>query len=243
MHLLVTRPRKDAEALAQVLQARGHDVTVDPLLSIEFHPEAPLTRTGVQALLITSANGLRAMMARVDFSEWLKLPLVAVGPTTAALAREAGFVRVYEAEGDVVSLVKLVQQELEPDGGPLLHIAGTIVAGDLKGALEADGFWVERAVLYEAKTAASLSEKTVEGLRSGAIDGVLLYSKRSAETFVDLYRLAGLTDHLSGLNAYCLSANAALPLQNIGLQGIHVASAPNETDLLALIDPVSGSGA
>ena len=237
MHLLVTRPRKDAETLAQVLQALGHDVTVDPLMSTEFHPETPLTRTGVQALLITSANGLRAMMARGDFAEWLKLPLVAVGPTTAALAREAGFATVFEAEGDVASLVKLVQQKLEPDGGPLLHIAGTIVAGDLKGALEADGFWIERAVLYEAKTAASLSEKAIEGLRSAAIDGVLLYSKRSAETFVDLCRLAGLTDHLSGLNAYCLSANAALPLQNIGLQGIHVASAPNETDLLTLIDP------
>ena len=243
MHLLVTRPRKDAETLAQVLQALGHDVTVDPLMSIEFHPETPLTRTGVQALLITSANGLRAMMARADFAEWLKLPLVAVGPTTAALAREAGFATVFEAEGDVASLVKLVQQKLEPDGGPLLHIAGTIVAGDLKGALEADGFWIERAVLYEAKTAASLSEKAIEGLRSAAIDGVLLYSKRSAETFVDLCRLAGLTDHLSGLNAYCLSANAALPLQNIGLQGIHVASAPNETDLLTVIDPGSGSGA
>jgi len=243
MHLLVTRPRKDAETLAQVLQALGHDVTVDPLMSIEFHPETPLTRTGVQALLITSANGLRAMMARGDFAEWLKLPLVAVGPTTAALAREAGFATVFEAEGDVASLVKLVQQKLEPDGGPLLHIAGTIVAGDLKGALEADGFWIERAVLYEAKTAASLSEKAIEGLRSAAIDGVLLYSKRSAETFVDLCRLAGLTDHLSGLNAYCLSANAALPLQNIGLQGIHVASAPNETDLLTVIDPGSGSGA
>ncbi len=239
MHLLVTRPRKDAEALARVLQARGHDVTVDPLMSIEFHPETPLTRTGVQALLITSANGLRAMKSRTDFSEWLKLPLVAVGPTTAALARDAGFPDVFEAEGDVVSLIKLAHQKLEPDAGPLLHIAGTIVAGDLKGALEADGFWVERAVLYEAKTAASLSPKTVEGLRSGDIDGVLLYSKRSAETFVDLCRLAGLTDRLSGLNAYCLSANAALPLQNIGLQGIHVASAPNEADLLTLLDPAS----
>lgn len=241
MHLLVTRPRKDAEALAQVLRAQGHDVTVDPLMSIELHPETPLTRTGVQALLITSANGLRAMMARADFSEWLKLPLVAVGPTTAALARDSGFSRIFEAYGDVASLVKLVQHKLEPDGGPLLHIAGTIVAGDLKGALEADGFWVERAVLYEAKTAASLSPETVEGLRSGAVEGVFLYSKRSAETFVDLCRLAGLIDHLSGLNAYCLSANAALPLQNIGLGAIQVASAPNETDLLSLIQPISGS--
>ncbi len=241
MHLLVTRPQKDADALAQVLRARGHSVTSDPLLSIELHPDTPLTRTGVQALLITSANGLRAMMARADFSEWLKLPLVAVGPTTAALAHEAGFSHVHEAKGDVDSLVDLVKQRLEPDGGPLLHIAGTVVAGDLKGALASDGFWVERAVLYEAKTADSLAPQTIDQLRAGSVDGVLLYSKRSAETFVDLCRLARLTDHLSHLSAYCLSANAALPLQNIGLRAIHVASAPNESDLLALIDPAEGA--
>ncbi len=240
MHLLVTRPQKDAEPLSQTLLARGHQVSVDPLLSIRLHPETPLTRTGVQALLITSANGLRAMKARPDFAEWLRLPLVAVGPTTAALARESGFAHVHEAAGDVVSLVALVKETFEPDGGPLLHIAGTVVAGDLKGALTDDGFWVERAVLYEAKTADGLSPETIEGLRTGAIDGVLLYSKRSAETFVDLCRRANLTNHLSGLSAYCLSANAALPLQNIGLQAIHVASAPNETDLLALIDPADG---
>ncbi len=241
MHLLVTRPKKDADILAEALQACGHTVTIDPLLSIELHPETPLTRTGVQALLITSANGLRAMMARTDFSEWLRLPLVAVGPTTAALARECGFEHVHEAGGDVTSLVDLAKQKLQPDGGPLLHIAGTVVAGDLKGALTADGFWVERAVLYEAKTADSLSSDAAQGLRCGAIDGVLLYSKRSAETFVNLCRAAGLTDHLSHLNAYCLSANAALPLQSIGLRGIHVASSPNEPDLLTLIDPAAGS--
>lgn len=242
MHLLVTRPRKDAEALAQVLQAQGHEVTLDPLMSIDFHAETPLARTGVQALLITSANGLRAMMARSDFSEWLQLPLVAVGPTTAGLAREAGFARVLEAEGDVVSLVELAQKELEPLGGSLLHIAGTVVAGDLKGALEGDGFRVERAVLYEAKNAASLSPDAIEGLRMGAIDGVLLYSKRSAETFVDLCQAAGFEGHLPGVNAYCLSANAALPLQNIGLRSIQVASAPNEAALLSLIEPTLGSG-
>ncbi len=236
MHFLVTRPQKDADSLASSLLARGHTVTVDPLLSIVFHPETPLTRTGVQALLITSANGLRAMTARADFAEWLRLPLVAVGPTTALLAREAGFSNVYEAEGDVVSLIRLVKQELAPDGGPLLHVAGTVVAGDLKSALASEGFWVERAVLYEAKAAEALSRESVTGLRSGGINGVLLYSKRSAEIFSDLCGQAGLSEELAALSAYCLSANAALPLQGIGLQAIHVAAAPNEGALLSLLD-------
>ena len=236
MHFLVTRPIDDADGLADKLRRRGHSVTVDPLMSIEFHPETPVTRTGLQALLVTSANGLRAVMGRSDFPEWLKLPLFAVGPTTAAMARRAGFVQVYEAGGDVVALTALVKQELATDGGPLLHIAGTVSAGDLKAALKTEGFWVERSVLYEARAADTLSQETIEGLRGGEIKAVLLYSKRSAEIFADLCKLAGLERALSDVNAYCLSANAAAPLQGIGLQAIHIASAPNETDLLALID-------
>ncbi len=236
MHFLVTRPIDDADGLADKLRLRGHKVTVDPLLSIEFYPEAPVTRTGLQALLVTSANGLRAVLGRSDFPEWLKLPLFAVGPTTAAMARQAGFVHVYEASGDVVALTQLVKQELATDGGPLLHIAGTVSAGDLKGALKTEGFWVERVVLYEARAAEALSPETVEGLRGGAIRAVLLYSKRSAEIFADLCAQAGLQSALFKVNAYCLSANAAAPLQGVGLQAIHIASAPNETDLLALID-------
>lgn len=236
MHLLVTRPIDDADGLADKLRARGHIVTVDPLMSIEFHPEAPVTRTGLQALLVTSANGLRAVMGRSDFPEWLKLPLFAVGPTTAEMARQAGFAHVHEASGDVLSLTQMVKQELAADGGPLLHIAGTVSAGDLKGALKTEGFWVERVVLYEARAAEALSQETIEGLRGGEIKALLLYSKRSAEIFAELCRLAGLQDALSDVNAYCLSANAAAPLQGIGLQAIHIASAPNETDLLALID-------
>lgn len=236
MHFLVTRPLEDADSLAKMLRARGHAVTVDPLMSIELRPDVPVTRAGLQALLVTSANGLRAVMARSDFPEWLDLPLFAVGPTTAAMARQAGFVRVHEAAGEVVSLAQLVRQELDADGGPLLHIAGTVSAGDLKGTLQRDGFEVERVVLYEAKAAEMLSQGTIEGLRNGEIDAVLLYSKRSAEIFVDLAQLAGLQDALSRLHAYCLSANAAIPLQGRGVQAIHIASAPNETDLLALTD-------
>jgi uroporphyrinogen-III synthase len=121
-----------------------------------------------------------------------------------------------------------------------LHIAGTVTAGDLKGSLERAGFQVERAVLYEAKAAKSLAGETVRALRDREIDGVLLYSRRSAEIFVGLCEAAGIQGALGGLVAYCLSANAATPLntlQSLGLGAVHVADHPNEAELLALIRP------
>ncbi|PCJ68713.1 MAG: uroporphyrinogen-III synthase [Rhodobiaceae bacterium] len=237
MHVLVTRPLQDAEVLADVLRAAGHTIVIDPLLSISFKPEVPLSPVGVQALAVTSANGLRALGRRSDFADWKSVPLFAVGPTTAALGRAAGFGQVYEAAGDVVSLSALLSDQATPDAGPILHIAGTVTAGDLKGSLEAAGFQVDRVVLYEAKAADSLADETIRGLRDGAIDAVLLYSRRSADTFADLCEAADLQMALGGLSAYCLSVNAAKPLQSLGLRAIHVAPRPNETELLALIRP------
>jgi len=237
MHVLVTRPLQDAEVLADVLRAAGHTIVIDPLLSISFKPEVPLSSLGVQALAVTSANGLRALRRRLDFAEWKSVPLFAVGPTTAALGRAAGFGQVHEAAGDVVSLSALLAEKANAEAGPIVHIAGTVTAGDLKGSLEAAGFQVDRVVLYEAKAADNLAAETVRGLRDGAIDAVLLYSRRSAETFATLCEAADLQTALGGLTAYCLSANAANPLRNLGLGAIQVAPHPNERELLALIRP------
>jgi uroporphyrinogen-III synthase len=237
MHLLVTRPLEDAEPLARKLQAMGHEVTIDPMLSLVLKPETPLDRTRVQALLVTSANGLRALAGRPDLKNWLKVPLFAVGPTTAAMAQALGFSSVYEAQGDVVSLSALSIAQLDPDGGPLVHVSGTVTAGDLKGTLERAGFWVETAVLYEAKAAEQLSKVTIDELSRASIHGVLLYSRRSAEVFRRLCESAGLEENLGDLTAYCLSGNVATPLQGLGFGGIQVATAPNETELLALIQP------
>ncbi len=237
MHVLVTRPRQDGEALAVVLRGAGHTVTVDPLLTILFKSDVPLSSTRPQALVVTSANGLRALEARGGCGAWKDVALFAVGPTTAALARGAGFCKVHEAGGDVVSLAALVAARADPAAGPVLHIAGTVTAGDLKGSLEAAGFQVERTILYEARAADSLAAETICALREGRIEGVLLYSRRSAETFACLCEAAGLQGALGGLEAYCLSANAAVPLSDLGLGGIHVAAHPGEAQLLALIRP------
>lgn len=237
MHLLITRPREDAEALAARLLALGHTVLIDPLLSIDLHSETPMDKSRVQALLVTSANGLRAMGKRADLATWADVPLFAVGPTTAALAQEMGFASVHEAQGDVVALAALVERTLDPEGGPLMHLSSTVTAGDLKGTLERGGFWVETMVLYEAQAADHLSPETIEALRNGRLEGVLLYSRRSADIFSGLCAAANLTDKLGSLTAYCLSGNAASPLQGMGLGSIQVASAPNEKEMLALFKP------
>ena len=64
MRLLVTRPLDDAQALADRLEAGGHEALVEPLLTIAPDLAAPLPLDGARALLFTSANGVRAFALR-----------------------------------------------------------------------------------------------------------------------------------------------------------------------------------
>jgi len=61
LRALVTRPRAEATALAEALSGRGIAAIVEPLLDIRYRSEPAPDLAGVQAVLCTSANGVRAL--------------------------------------------------------------------------------------------------------------------------------------------------------------------------------------
>jgi uroporphyrinogen-III synthase len=130
LHALVTRPRAEAATLAEALAARGIEAIIEPLLDIDYRSEPAPDLAGVQAILCTSANGVRAL-ARLCHER--AVPLFAVGAASAARARDEGFTRVESAGGTVGDLVRLACERLDPAAGRLLHVAGGVVAG---GGLE-----------------------------------------------------------------------------------------------------------
>src|SRR5271168_4100404 len=188
LRALVTRPREEAESLIPALATRGIEAVVEPLIGIHYQATQGLDLNGVQAILCTSANGVRAL-ARASGERGV--PLLAVGDATAAGARAEGFGSVESAGGDVGDLARLAAARLRPRDGPLLHVAGNVVAGDLVGLLRAHGFTVERRVLYEARATAALSPAAVDSLRAGAIAFALFFSPRTAEIFARLADVAG----------------------------------------------------
>lgn len=232
MRILVTRPAEDGEAFAHDLRQRGIDALLDPLLAIEFLTGPSLALDGVQAVLVTSANGIRAFATR---DPRRAIPVYAVGAASAACARSLGFDPVFSAAGDVTALAGLVQERLDPQAGAVLHVAGSRLAGDLAGALEKAGFAYRRAVLYEARTASALSLETAAALQAGTIDGVALFSPRTAKTFVALVRAAGLMDRLGAVTAFCLSAAVATAARSLSWRAVAVATRPDKDALLATI--------
>lgn len=229
LSLWVTRPAEDAAELATALRAQGHAVLVEPLLAIEFIDGPPLNLDGVQAVLATSANGVRAFSAR---NAERSLPLLAVGDATARAARAAGFTHIESASGDVMALAELARQRLHPAAGALLHVAAGDLAGDLASALATSGFECRRAVLYRAHTAEALSHGTTALIHEGKLDGVLVFSPRTAATLARLLASAGLANAAAALDLFSLSAAVANAAANLPWRRVFIAAVPTQASLL-----------
>jgi len=233
VRLLLTRPEPDAQRTATALRSQGHDVITAPLLRIEPAADATIGEGPWAAILITSANAAHAVTAHARITALRALPVFAVGRRSAEAMAAAGFADVTSADGDVSDLARLVATRMQP-AAPLLYLAGEDRAGDLAGDLRAHGFAVEITTIYRAIAVTDLPVAAALALASG-IDGVLHFSRRSAQAYVEAARAGGmLAEALKPLH-FCLSAPVAEPLAQAGAADIRVAERPNEAVLIALI--------
>ena len=238
--VIVTRPAEEAERLIPALDALGCDAVLAPMLEIVLHPPQPIALEGVQAILITSANGARALAASLAAGEGREIPVLAVGEASATATCALGFHRVESAGGDVDALIALVAQRCTPAGGRLLHASGSVVAGDLKGRLEAMGHKVERHVLYDAKAVTHLDASLRAALAGPRTRAVLFFSPRTAETFVTL---VGAVASVERLDAVCLSEAVARIARRLAWRRVEVAARPEQAALMdALARTLSEAG-
>jgi uroporphyrinogen-III synthase len=238
MHILITRPVEDADAVRRPLEAMGHRVSVAPVMAIELLPVPSTLIEGARALIATSRNGLRALGQSSSALALAKsLPLYSVGPATTVLARELGFVSVIEGPGTAEQLVPLIVRDLNPTHGSLLHLAGKQLAFDMAAALVDHGFRVNAPGIYRSIPAMKLPAAVIRDLKAGAIHAVMVMSPKSAETFA---RLAAPILQTPGTRApvyFCLSEAVANRLQNVPSSDKLIAKKPNLAEILALADP------
>lgn len=234
MRVLVTRPEPENERSAAQLRQRGHEAVLAPLLRME-PLDTPLGNGPWVAVVITSINAARAIATHPQLGRIKALPLFAVGRRSAEAARVAGFADVVSAEGDATDLVRLISGRLPHTELPLLYLAGEERAADIAAELAPEGLVVHTAVVYRAAKVASFPRDAHSELMAGTIDGVLHFSRRSAETYLQCAQAAGLLAAALAPSHFCLSRQVAEPLAAGGALSIRVAPRPNERALLDLV--------
>ncbi|MEO9773186.1 uroporphyrinogen-III synthase [Roseibium sp.] len=234
MRFLVTRPQPDCRRTADRLRAAGHVADEAPLLVTRETLPDHLDLSGVTALAVSSRRTVAVLETHPQIGALRALPVYSVGDATAAVCRNAGFADVLSAQGDVGALADLVlRSQASNDAGVVLYPAAADRAGDLEGRLAAGNVSCRAVSVYRMDPAGALPPDVLDLLLRGACDGVLIYSKRTAETLNDLVRFHGLGHIFSGLQGYALSSQAAAPLS--GILPLKTAAAPNEDALLELV--------
>jgi len=230
MKVLVTRPLEDSRETARQLAARGHECLIAPLLTVRFEDGPPLSLEGIQAILATSANGVRALARRSDRRD---IALFAVGPQTAQEAVAAGFTAIRNADGDAHRLSKAAAEWARPEAGPLLHVHGGQGAGALAAGLRRRDFTVKEEILYGVEPK-PLSPEALAAVKHHKLDAALFFSPRSAQIFRD-FALQEKLD-VSALTAICISSSTALSLEPLAFAKTRVAAAPNQDALLECLE-------
>lgn len=230
MKMLVTRPEPDAQATLARLEALGIEAIAAPLMVRETLDASLPPPDGFTAMVLTSANAVRALIDRGVVAQYQHLPVFAVGDRTAREATQAGFERVSSAAGafqDLVNAMTIARLR-----GPIFYPAGKHQSADLAKAVAPLGIMVATSKVYAMVAAEALPDAVLDALGT-QIGAVLAYSRRSAEIFAQL--AADLPrDRRSKLAMLCLSEAVAEPLLEARFNRISLADWPDEDAMMSL---------
>ncbi len=225
--VLVTRPADDAGDLCDALRTAGFIPMLAPMLDIvPLDPSVP-SLDSVQAIVFTSVNGVRHCPAVPR-----DLPVYCVGDRTADAARDAGFKTVVSAGGDINDLeTVLTGANLDPNR-VILHICGA----DVVRPMVVPGVRVEPLVAYRADMVTRLPWVVRVMIRLGCVTGVLFFSARTGQAFVNTMKKMNLDRACAGIGALCLSDSVVESVSDLPWRGLYTAQRPDRTAMLDLLD-------
>jgi uroporphyrinogen-III synthase len=211
-HLLLTRPAEDSASFAAQLEAAGFQITQAPCLEIvPFSAESLSHRP--DAVILTSRHAVASLHA---YGIACDTPVFAVGESTTAALRHAGYLHVITGADDALSLLPLIRASLPPSAS-LLYLRGKDIRHDLAGLVCMEGYPCEQRVVYAAHPVESLSVEARDSLKQGDLDGIVFFSARTIHVFARLATQAGLPESCwQRLRAVTLSAAMAKEAEAVG---------------------------
>lgn len=212
----ITRTQPGAQATAARLTALGYEPVVRPLLRVQTLANAMDAAPAASALACIALTSPNTLLAMGDgTAPYASLPAYAVGDTTARAAKDAGFIDVRSAAGDIHALAALIRQDAPM--GPVFAPGAARPAGNLPALL--DDRSVLRLPVYE-------TVDTFEPVPSD-IDAVMIHSPRAGQALANALQA---TPSLPMIVA--ISSAAARPFVHLSHLQISIADHPDEEAMI-----------
>ncbi len=226
MNILITRPLIDSEDLMGKLFSLGHKIIHIPTLKISPAKIKPINPKKYNAFIFTSANAIRSLkLSNVDKNKLC----FCVGAITEKIVRQQGYNNTISAGGTVNALKNIIiNSEHLNKKNFLAYICGDHITSDLDLELQKEGFLIEKIINYTSEKIKELNEDTNKMIHNHPPDIIFVYSKRSAESFIELAKKYSLNGLMTDSRVMCISEKVLNLFKQSGWKKLEVFEAGDE---------------
>ena len=220
MNILLTRPLIDAEDLMGKFFSIGHKIIHIPTLKISAANINPVDATKYDAFIFTSANAIRNLklinhdMSKICFC---------VGSITEKIVRQAGYSNTISAGGTVNALKNIILNSDQIDKKKsIAYFCGDNISSNLDIELKQEGHQIDKIINYTSEKIADLNVENIKIIKNHPPDIIFIYSKRSAESFVEIAKKYALNGLMTESRVLCISEKVLSVLKNAGWKKLEI---------------------
>ena len=226
MNIIITRPLIDSEDLMGKLLSLGHKIIHVPTLKISKAELDPIDSEKYNVFIFTSANAIRSLkLLKPDINKLC----FCVGAITEKIVRQQGYNNTISAGGTINALKNIIVNSSEIDKKKILaYICGDNITSDLDLELQKEGFQIDKIINYTSEKIKELNEDTNNLINDHPPDIIFVYSKRSAESFIDLAKKYSLNGLMTGSKVMCISEKVINVFKEAGWKNLETFEAGDE---------------
>jgi len=219
MNILITRPLIDAEDLMGKLFSLGHKIIHIPTLKVKPVTNQKYDANNYDAFIFTSANAVRNLKL---LNEDKKKLCFCVGSITEKIVRQKGYSNTISAGGNVNALKNIILNSDFDKRKKIAYFCGDYIASDLDLDLKREGYFIDKVINYSSEKIIDLNNENEKILNNHPPDIIFVYSKRSAESFVELVKKYTLNGLMTGSRVLCISEKVLNVFKQLGWKNLEV---------------------
>jgi len=219
MNILITRPLIDAEDLMGKLFSLGHKIIHIPTLQVKPVRNQKCDAKNYDAFIFTSANAVRNLKL---LNENKKKLCFCVGSITEKIVRQKGYANTISAGGNVNALKNIILNSDFDKKKKIAYFCGDYISTDLDLDLKREGYLIDKVINYSSEKIVDLNNENEKILNNHPPDIIFVYSKRSAESFVELVKKYTLNGLMTGSRVLCISEKVLNVFKQLGWKKLEV---------------------
>ena len=230
MNILITRPLIDSEDLMGKLFSLGHKIVHIPTLKISAANITLVDAQKYDAFIFTSANAIRNL--KLNNQDTNKV-CFCVGSITEKIVRQKGYNNTISAGGTVNALKNIILNSDRIDKKKsIAYFCGDYISSNLDTELKNEGFQVEKIINYTSEKITDLNEENNKIINNHPPEIIFIYSKRSAESFIEIVKKYSLNGLMTESRVLCISEKVLGVLKKSGWKKLEVFQQGEELEKL-----------